>query len=108
MPQPPQVRPSSLPQRRIRGRLGPVQPPDLLLAGLYRPQLGTEAVLSPLWGRDGGSVLGGRLLALCWRRDESKLQGCRQQLAEQTEFFFATRGGSTELKIKRKDQYLSV
>lgn len=23
-------------------------------------------------------------------------------------FFFATRGGSTELKIKRKDQYLSV
>lgn len=81
---------------------------DLLLAGLYGPQLGTEAVLSSLWGRDGGSVLGGRLLALCWRRDESRLQGCRQRLAEQTEFFFATRGGSTELKIKRKDQYLSV
>jgi len=26
---------------------------------------------------------------------------------EQTEFFFASRGGSTELKIKREDQYLS-
>lgn len=101
-------RPSSFPQLRVQGRLGPCSSQDLLLAGLYGPKLGTEAVLSSLWGRDGGSVLGGRLLALCWRRDESRLQGCRQRLAEQTEFFFATRGGSTELKIKRKDQYLSV
>lgn len=30
-----------------------------------------------------------------------------QQKMEQTEFFFASRGGSTELKIKREDQYLS-